>query len=198
MIGEIPAGSKIGVDFIAKELAVSRIPVREAFQELLAEGLVEMFRRRGAVVAAIERRDVEDGYRLLETMEVLAVERAAGTAPVETAARMRIHLQPLSALLDTGRLHPLTLREEHRAFHFAVFDALDPGMLERNARSLWHACERFINASARGDRVEQAHREHTELVRHLEAGDMIGAVSVTQMHVRHGRDAALQGLGFGS
>ncbi|OZM79775.1 GntR family transcriptional regulator [Pseudonocardia sp. MH-G8] len=196
VIGEIAAGSKIGVDFIAKELAVSRIPVREAFRELLAEGLVEMYPHRGAVVAGIARRDVEDGYRLLEVLEVMAVERAAATAPAETASRMRVHLQRLAALREAGQLSPLALLEEHRSFHFAVFDALETGMLERTARSLWHACERFINASARGDRLEQAHHEHLELVRYLEAGDVIGAVAVTQMHVRHGRHAALRGLGF--
>ncbi|MEV5824616.1 GntR family transcriptional regulator [Spirillospora sp. NPDC052242] len=194
VLGWLPPGAKLRVDPLAAELDVSRVPVREAFRELLAEGLAEVYPRRGAVVSDIRRHDVEDGYRMLEEVEVMAAERVAATASAETAARMRPHLLRLKELAADP--DPLDHLLAHRAFHFEVFAALGPGMLRRTSQMLWHACERYINASARGDRLQQAYQEHAELVRFFEAGDTVGAVAMTRMHVAHGCQAALRGLGF--
>lgn len=188
VLGRLVPGAKLRVDALAADLSVSRVPVREAFRELLAEGLVETFPMRGAVVAEIRRPDVDDGYRMLEMVEVMAAERlvATGQAP-STADRMRVHLDRLATARD-----PLDLLTTHRAFHFEVFEALGDGILRRTAHTLWHACERYINASAQGARMHQAHEEHTELVRYFAAGDATGAVAMTRMHVAHGREAALR------
>ncbi|WP_262402018.1 GntR family transcriptional regulator [Actinomadura sp. CNU-125] len=194
VLGWLPPGTKLRVDPLAAELDVSRVPVREAFRELLAEGLAEVYPRRGAVVSDIRRHDVEDGYRMLEEVEVMAAERVAATASADTAERMRPHLLRLKELATDP--DPLEHLLAHRAFHFEVFAALGPGMLRRTSQMLWHACERYINASARGDRLQQAYREHAELVRFFETGDTVGAVAMTRMHVAHGCQAALRGLGF--
>lgn len=188
VLGHLAPGSKLRVDALAAELSVSRVPVREAFRELLAEGLVETFPMRGAVVAGIRREDVDDGYRMLETVEVMAAERvvATGAAPA-LADRMRPHLAHLSTDLS-----PLDLLTTHRAFHFEVFAALGDGVLRRTAHTLWHTCERYIIASAQGPRLHEAHKEHTDLVHYLSASDVTGAVAMTRMHVAHGREAALR------
>jgi len=191
VLGHLPPGAKLRVDALAADLSVSRIPVREAFRELLAEGLVETYPMRGAVVAAIRREDVEDGYRLLETVEVMAVERVASSPDsAAVAARMRTHLDRLSTA-DAPADHLRT----HRAFHFEVFAALGDSLLRRTAHTLWHACERYIIASAQGPRLHEAHTEHTDLVRYIEAGDVTGATAMTRMHVSHGRESALRAFG---
>lgn len=194
ILGRYPAGMKLRVDALASELDVSRVPVREAFRELLAEGLAEIYPRRGAVVSHIRRQDVEDGYHMLEQLEVTAAERVAATAPTETAERMSPHLLRLKEL--SNDLDPLEYLLVHRAFHFEVFKALGDGILQRTTRMLWHACERYINASAQGPRLEQSFHEHAELLRCLADGDAIGVVAMTRMHVAHGCQAALRGLGL--
>lgn len=107
---------------------------------------------------------------------------------------MHPHLTELEKLME--RPDPVRRLAAHRAFHFEVFAALGPGLLQRTARMLWHACERYINASAQGGRTEQAHREHVELVQCFADADAIAAVAITRMHVAHGREAALRGLGL--
>lgn len=194
ILGWLPAGMKLRVDALASELDVSRVPVREAFRELVAEGLAEIYPRRGAVVSEIRRQDVVDGYHMLERLEATAAERVAATTPAETAAAMRPHLARLKEL--SSNPDPLEYLLVHRAFHFEVFKALGQGMLQRTTRMLWHACERYINASAQGFRLEQSFQEHTELVRCLADGDAIGVVAMTRMHVAHGCQAALHGLGL--
>ena len=51
-------------DAIAKELAVSRIPVREALMQLEAQGLVKFEAHRGAVVTMLDAAAIEELFYL--------------------------------------------------------------------------------------------------------------------------------------
>src|ERR1700738_1426886 len=57
---------------IAKELGVSRTPVREAIGQLVAEGLLQQLPTGGVAVAQLSRRDIIDLYELREALEVYA------------------------------------------------------------------------------------------------------------------------------
>lgn len=48
----------------ACQFSVSRIPMREAIQQLEREGLVEIYRNRGAVVKTLTAADVDEIYQL--------------------------------------------------------------------------------------------------------------------------------------
>lgn len=196
VLGSLPPGTRLRVEELSAELGISRVPLREAFRELLSEGLLEMYPRRGAVVSEIRRQDIDDSYRMLELMEVMAAERAATSFPEETAEAMEQALQHMRQLDETDE--PAAMLLAHREFHSAVFTRLSAGSLQRHIRVLWHSCERFFNASMHGERTQQAQREHEELVRCFTEGDAVGATAVTRMHVEHGRLVALRGLGMAS
>ncbi len=66
--GELPEGEQLRQDAIAEQFQVSRIPVREAFLRLEAEGLITMAANRGAVVSALSPEQIEE---LFETRAVL-------------------------------------------------------------------------------------------------------------------------------
>ncbi|MGH9611526.1 MAG: GntR family transcriptional regulator, partial [Bryobacteraceae bacterium] len=74
---EFPAGSAVSELSVAKELGVSRTPVREAIAQLVAEGLLEQIPNRGAVVVQLTRHDIVDLYELREALEVYAAGKAA-------------------------------------------------------------------------------------------------------------------------
>ena len=194
VLGSLPPGTRLRVEELSTELGISRVPLREAFRELLSEGLLEMYPRRGAVVSQIRRQDVDDSYQMLELMEVMATERAATSFPRETAQAMTAALERMHGLEDAD--DPAAMLLAHREFHATVFARLGPGALQRHVRVLWHSCERYMNASLHGERTRQAQREHEELTRCFAAGDSVGATAVARMHVQHGRLAALRGLGM--
>lgn len=70
--GELPAGSQLGEAELARELGVSRGPLREGMQRLTQEGLLVSIPNRGLFVVEMTDADVRDMY-LART----AVERAA-------------------------------------------------------------------------------------------------------------------------
>jgi DNA-binding GntR family transcriptional regulator len=70
---ELTGGSPISELLLAKELGISRTPIREAMGQLVAEGLLDQIPNRGVVVVQLNRRDIIDLYELREALEVYAV-----------------------------------------------------------------------------------------------------------------------------
>ena len=76
--GEWSAGDVLSELSVAKELTISRTPVREAFRMLEQEGVLEQVPRYGTRVKALDRRDLVELFELREALEPFAVAQAAG------------------------------------------------------------------------------------------------------------------------
>lgn len=75
--GEYPSGTFIREEAIAKQLAVSRTPVREAINRMVSGGWLEAIPNRGARVTQWAEADVEEVFELRELLEPLAARSAA-------------------------------------------------------------------------------------------------------------------------
>ena len=62
--GQFPAGMRLMELQLAEEMGVSRTPVREAIRKMELEGLVVMIPRRGAYVADISIKDINEVYEI--------------------------------------------------------------------------------------------------------------------------------------
>lgn len=71
--GKLKPGEKLTEQRVCKEYVVSRTPVREAFQKLEIDGLIETIPNRGAFVVGITTRDIQDMYELRKAYEAIAV-----------------------------------------------------------------------------------------------------------------------------
>jgi DNA-binding GntR family transcriptional regulator len=78
--GKLPAGSDVSELALARELGISRTPIREAIGQLVAEGLLEQTHNRGAVVAQLSRQDIINLYQLRQALEVFATGQAAAAS----------------------------------------------------------------------------------------------------------------------
>ena len=74
--GKLKPGEKLTEQRVCKEYVVSRTPVREAFQKLENDGLIETIPNRGAFVVGVSDRDISDMYELRRAYEELAVRSA--------------------------------------------------------------------------------------------------------------------------
>lgn len=139
--GWLPAGSQLKQDNLAEELAVSRIPVREALRLLEAEGLVVFHAHQGAVVSGLswgEARELHDLRVALEsTVLRLAVPLLDRTALDRTAA-----------WLDRANESVEEAWSDDWSFHASLYHAADrPRMLTMIA-GLYRNLARYRPASA--------------------------------------------------
>lgn len=72
--GEYSEGQKLTEQGIAKELAVSATPVREAFKNLTSEGFIETIPYKGVCVKVYTKKDVREAYLVRSKLEGLVVQ----------------------------------------------------------------------------------------------------------------------------
>jgi DNA-binding GntR family transcriptional regulator len=82
--GEFPAGSPISEASLARELGISRTPLREAIGQLIAQGFLRPIPNRGTVVLEFGKRDIAEIYDVREALELYAVDKAAA-GPIRAA-----------------------------------------------------------------------------------------------------------------
>jgi DNA-binding GntR family transcriptional regulator len=87
--GKLAAGSGISELSLAKELGSSRSPIREAMNQLAAEGLLEQNSGGGMLVAQLKRDDIVELYDLREALEVYSVGKIA-ELPLQPADKDRL------------------------------------------------------------------------------------------------------------
>ncbi|MEH7333614.1 GntR family transcriptional regulator [Neobacillus drentensis] len=71
--GDFKPGERLKQSELADAMGVSRMPIREAFQKLEAEGLIKLEPHKGAVVKSINVVDIEEIYALRSELEKMAV-----------------------------------------------------------------------------------------------------------------------------
>jgi DNA-binding GntR family transcriptional regulator len=74
--GELKAGERLLQDVIADEFRVSKIPVREAFCRLEAEGLIKIVANHGAIVSKIEAAEIEQMFEARAVLECFVMRQA--------------------------------------------------------------------------------------------------------------------------
>lgn len=72
--GEFELGSRIREDILAEEISMSRTPVREAINQLTAEGLLKNIPRRGIFSIELTEKEINDMLELRTVLEYLAVD----------------------------------------------------------------------------------------------------------------------------
>jgi len=94
---ELEPGERISPPEIAAGLGVSITPVRDAVNQMAAEGLVTVTPRRGTVVSPVSIRDIEELYEIRLMIEPAAAELAASRATPDEIARVAALAERLEA-----------------------------------------------------------------------------------------------------
>ncbi len=177
-----PPGHRALEHEVAAELGMSRTPVREALMRLQNEGLVEVIPRHGMRVLPVSSNDMQEIYQILTALECMAAELLAARRPTAK------ELQPLA---DATRDMARALKTDDLEAWAAADARFHQGLIELTGnRMLKDAVQRL------GDRVHRARmftlrlrpkpvnstREHTRLLEHILAGDMLGAVRTNREH----------------
>lgn len=113
--GELRPGMTLVQTEWAEQLGTSRMPVRDAFLRLQAEGMLVPAENGVARVVALSEVDIRDGYELTAFACGIATTRAAEIMPAEALDRLQnMHEAYVAALL---REDLEVVYEQNHAFH---------------------------------------------------------------------------------
>jgi DNA-binding GntR family transcriptional regulator len=112
-------GSNVSDNELAKELGMSRTPVREALQELQKINLIEVYPQRGSVVSHIDFDIVEETVFLRRVLEKAVVEELCGSITEEKLLELEKNIKLQEFYLDN--LTPEKMMELDNEFHKSLF-----------------------------------------------------------------------------
>jgi DNA-binding GntR family transcriptional regulator len=155
---------------LAREIGVSRTPVREALLRLEVEGLVSLFPKKGAVVSTFSIHDVED---VLEAR--VLVENHTAAKSFASRATLLPKVEQTHAEMKRRRCEHDTagFTDCDRVFHELIVDAADNAVLSSIYRTLRERQTLFTSVMVRGrvDRMDEAIAEHDKILEVLRGDD---------------------------
>lgn len=178
LAGEYQPGEELSLTDVAAKLGVSRTPVREAFQSLAAEGLLELRMNRGAIVVGIDEKFIRDHFELRILLETEAVTRAA---------KRELDLAPLLELQDYAEKHESTMTEEdyrtyNQRFHAHIWRCADNRKLYDLLSALWNGPSGG-NVGRDPEHERLAIREHRLMLEHMQNKAVAEAGAIMTGHI---------------
>ncbi|SEG78678.1 DNA-binding transcriptional regulator, GntR family [Thermomonospora echinospora] len=180
--GRYPPGARLVERTLAAELGVSHIPVREALTRLTDEGLVERAPRRGARVATLSPRELEELSSLrivLERFVVTRVQERLTAVEEKELRRMVASMRQAAVRGDYRRVFDLDQR-----FHERLWELADHRMLGEVVTGLRGRISAFLRAATAAlepDALERHAASHDELLEAITSGDAeIGRAEMTR------------------
>jgi DNA-binding GntR family transcriptional regulator len=182
-------GERIDEQALAKELGISRTPLREALKVLQNEGLVKLVPRRGCFVAKLTERDVDEIYAMIGLLESACAARAAELATPGDIARLRKITQRMVQMAAEKNYKKYF--DANLAAHAAVLEIAgnrwQRSVIEylRGLCRLWP----YVSVGNIPGRLEESLREHEALCAAIEAHDAPRAQDIMRRHIGHTLEA---------
>jgi DNA-binding GntR family transcriptional regulator len=190
--GEFEPGQKLSESQLARQLGISRGPLREALGQL--EGrLVRRTPRLGVRVVDFGREELEQLFRVREALEGMAARLAAEHIGHDD-------LDELRSLLDRHAQQPALAAGEvymqkspDEDFHFVIARAARCPQIERLLLNEVYYQLRLhrLKSSARPGRAQAALRVHHEILSALQSRDPDRSEEAMRKHIRNARYNAL-------
>jgi DNA-binding GntR family transcriptional regulator len=181
--GTLLPGQRIRQAELADTLGVSRQPVSHALHLLKRQGLVEDYGRKGMRVVPLDPIRVMQLYQVREAVDGLAARLAAQRPPDHTA------LDGLKRQLDAGTQFDATtpipvLVRADTDFHRTLYRLSGNPAIEEMTGPLWPHLMRSMAMVLRApDYAARVwHHEHAAILRHILAGDPVGAEAAARDH----------------
>jgi DNA-binding GntR family transcriptional regulator len=187
--GSYAPGDRLIERSIAGQLGVSHIPVREALARLADEGIVERLPRRGARVAQLSERSLDEICSLRIVLEQLVVVRAQERLTGATESELRSLAARMLAAADAGDVDGLIKLD--RQFHAYLWNLADHGLLNELAAQVRGRVAAFLRAATSSLPPEElrAHAQtHVVLTDAIASGDPLRAKKEMARHISAAAD----------
>lgn len=192
--GRYAPGARLKVAEVARELAISIMPVREALRQLEGEGIVRILPNRGAVVRPVDSTFLENLYEVRTALAEVALRRAIARL---TLSRLR----ELEATCDdyekaAAREDLITALAAGRRLHTEIFAIAGNDHARRIFERDWELVQALrLKFGYLPGRMAQIAEEQRMLLEALRRSDLAAATAVMRLHNQAGLEDLLVRLG---
>jgi DNA-binding GntR family transcriptional regulator len=194
IVRDIEPGKKINEEQLAKEIRVSRTPIREALCRLENEGIVKIVPRRGAFVADLNEINVNEILLIREVLEGLVARLATINMDEQKLEKLKAALDRVNTTLEED-CDLVTYTRSEVDFHATLLSASDNQML-KSMMEIINAHLQIIRLRTVviPERARKTVKEHNQILKAIEKGDDQAAEALMRQHVRSVREVALRNI----
>lgn len=184
---ELPPGKMLNERELVERIGVSRTPIREALHRLEMENLVTIVPQRGAFVAEITAKVIQDIYQLREMIEPQLIRMATGAMPESELQEFR------GAFLALAPGDFDELARIDNLFHLAVVDRIGNFHLRQLMDNMYAQNERIRYQLTRmPQRLAETVAEHVGIIDSMLANNQEMAAARMLEHLVNSRKAAFR------
>lgn len=180
--GELKPGERLMELQLASRLGVSRTPIREAIRMLELEGLAVTVPRKGAEVARMTEKDMEDVLQIRKALDELAVGLACDNMTEDGLKQLYAALKNFEKSTKTKDVKKIAQADVE--FHDSIYQAADNPKLMTMLNNLREQMYRYRVEYLKNDSVyPRLVEEHKEIYEGLKRKDKETVVKIVSYHV---------------
>ncbi len=190
--GDLKPGERLMELQLAAKLGVSRTPIREAIRMLEQEGLAITIPRKGAEVAKMTEKDMEDVLQIRKSLDELAVKTACDKMTKHQLADLACSVKNFEEAIHTGDLKQIIAYDVE--FHDIIYKATDNPKLVTLLSNLREQIYRYrVEYLKEKQNHPMLIREHEEILEALKQRDKAGVVEAMCNHI-HNQEEAVKNI----
>ncbi|MBY5939895.1 GntR family transcriptional regulator [Halomonas sp. DP5N14-9] len=180
--GRRTPGERLDPEELCRTFQVSRTPVREAIQQLVASGLVTVYPKKGTFVARLGLERLIEMFEVMAELEGMCGRLAARRISADELKALRDAFEGCRRAGETGDSDDYYY--ENEAFHSVIYQASHNAFLAEEAQTLKQRLKpyRRLQLQVRS-RMQSSLDEHREVLQAIEAGDAESAERILRDHV---------------
>lgn len=180
--GDLVPGERLMELQLAAKLGVSRTPIREAIRMLEQEGLAITIPRKGAIVAGMTEKDMQDVLEIREALEELSVQVACDKITDEEIMQLQKNMKNFEHSLKTGDLKKMAQADVE--FHDVIYQATNNPKLISMLNNLREQMYRYrVEYLKNPENYKQLLDEHEAIYKGIMAKDKDAVTDMMRKHI---------------
>jgi len=185
--GMIKPGERINETQIARNMGISRSPVREALQMLKKEGVVVSIPYKGTFVNLLGKKDIEDMYIIRGLLEAYAIEKVIENKNEKILRCLRKNVEDIEKDVEKKQLKELVIKDIEFHRNICIFSG------NKKLIDIWEGFQTQIEVlidleSSFYERFQLLAVEHRELLSLIIEGKVKQAQEKIKAHILQALD----------
>lgn len=177
MDGKLKMGEKLNTEELARQLGVSRMPIREALSGLEKMGLAESVPYVGMRLVSLTQEDVLQIYLMRQALEPLVAKKSCDNITEEDIAELKKIHETYVQIVKEPELDAKKLYLQNRKFHFAIYSISGMERVCSVIESLWDTLSFFkliygrdvVKNSGGVDKIIAEHQSYIDALQEKDA-----------------------------
>jgi DNA-binding GntR family transcriptional regulator len=191
--GDLKLGERLVEANVAKSLNVSITPVRQAFTQLAAEGLIQVVPYKGTNVIQITETFIDEAYSIRLKLELMAAELALPRMTPDDCSLLENYAKQMDRLAWEGSTEPFA--EIDIRFHGLFYERAGQGLLLeiwKMIQSRIQLLQSYGRLYHRPEKLGEVEGRHMEIVRAVREGDLPQLIRIMEAHIQRGKTMMME------